>query len=159
MSSRDAADKPLLVLFLCNHCPYVRHIRHEVAAIGREYLPKGVSIAAISSNDPLAYPADAPEAMVAEACEAGYLFPYLFDASQDVARAFEAQCTPDIFLYDRSHRLVYRGQLDGSRPKSPEPVTGRDLRAALDAVLAGGTPDPMQMPSIGCSIKWRASGT
>jgi peroxiredoxin len=155
MSSADAAGRPLLVLFLCNHCPFVKHIRHEVAAIAREYLSKGVAIAGISSNDPIAYPADGPEAMVAEACEAGYLFPYLFDPTQEVARAFDAQCTPDIYLFDRSHRLVYRGQLDDSRPKSAEPVTGRDLRAALDAVLRGETVSGDQRPSVGCSIKWR----
>lgn len=154
MSDRDAAGRPLLVLFLCNHCPFVKHIRHEVAALARQYQAKGVAIVAISANDPVAYPDDAPEKMAAEACDAGYCFPYLFDASQSVARAFDAQCTPDIFLYDASHRLVYRGQLDDSRPKSDLPVTGRDLRAALDGVLAGRSPLPEQRPSIGCSIKW-----
>jgi thiol-disulfide isomerase/thioredoxin len=154
MSDRDAAGRPLLVLFLCNHCPFVKHIRHEVAALARQYQAEGVAIVAISANDPVAYPDDAPEKMVAEACDAGYSFPYLFDASQSVARAFDAQCTPDIFLYDASHRLVYRGQLDDSRPKSDLPVTGRDLRAALDGVLAGRPPLPEQRPSIGCSIKW-----
>jgi hypothetical protein len=156
MSDRDAAGRPLLVLFLCNHCPFVKHIRHEVAAIGRLYQPKGIVIAAISANDPATYPDDAPAKMVGEACDAGYCFPYLFDESQAVARAFDAQCTPDIFLYDAGHKLVYRGQLDDSRPKSEIPVTGRDLRAALDAVLAGRPPLPEQRPSIGCSIKWRA---
>ena len=154
MSDRDAAGRPLLVLFLCNHCPFVKHIRHEVAALARQYQAKGVAIVAISANDPVAYPDDAPEKMAAEASDAGYCFPYLFDASQAVARAFDAQCTPDIFLYDASHRLVYRGQLDDSRPKSDIPVTGRDLRAALDGVLAGRPPLPEQRPSIGCSIKW-----
>jgi hypothetical protein len=156
MGLDDAAGRPLLVMFLCNHCPYVKHVRAELAAIGRAYLPRGVAIAAISSNDPVAYPDDAPERMTAEACEAGYLFPYLFDGTQEVARRFDAQCTPDFFLFDRAHRLVYRGQLDDSRPKSDLPVSGRDLRAALDAVL-GGTPlDATQRPSLGCSIKWRA---
>ena len=155
MSNADATGRPLLVLFLCNHCPFVKHIRHEVAAIGRDYLPKGVAIAAISSNDPIAYPADAPEAMVREACEAGYLFPYLFDPTQGVARAFDAQCTPDAFLFDAAHRLVYRGQFDDSRPKGVEPVKGRDLREALDAVLTGTPVSADQRPSIGCSIKWR----
>jgi thiol-disulfide isomerase/thioredoxin len=156
MSDADARGRPLLVMFLCNHCPFVKHIRHEVAALARHYQPKGVAVAAISANDPVLYPDDAPERMVAEACDVGYSFPYLFDASQAVARAFDAQCTPDIFLYDANHRLVYRGQLDDSRPKSEIPVTGHDLRAALDAVLAGRAPLPEQRPSIGCSIKWRA---
>lgn len=151
----DARGRPLLVLFLCNHCPFVKHVRHEVAAIARQYQPKGVSIVAISANDPVAYPDDAPERMVAEACEAGYCFPYLFDEKQEVARAFDAQCTPDTFLFDANHRLVYRGQLDDSRPKSDVPVTGRDLRSALDGVLAGRPPLPDQRPSVGCSIKWR----
>ena len=155
MSDRDAAGRPLLVLFLCNHCPFVKHIRHEVAALARTYIPQGVAIVAISANDPATYPDDGPDRMAAEACDAGYCFPYLFDSTQEVARAFDAQCTPDIFLYDASHRLVYRGQLDDSRPKSAMPVTGRDLRAALDAVLKGQSPLPEQRPSVGCSIKWR----
>jgi thiol-disulfide isomerase/thioredoxin len=157
MSDRDASGRPLLVLFLCNHCPFVKHIRAEVASLGREYAARGVAVAAISANDPVGYPDDAPEKMVAEACEAGYVFPYLFDADQSVARAFDAQCTPDIFLFDAAHRLAYRGQLDDSRPKNGLPVTGRDLRAALDAVLAGRAPAAEQMPSIGCSIKWRVA--
>lgn len=156
MSNRDARDRPLLVLFLCNHCPFVKHLRHEVAAIGRAYMPRGLAIAAISSNDERAFPADGPTKMIAEACDAGYCFPYLFDESQAVARAFDAQCTPDIFLFDSSHRLVYRGQLDDSRPKSEIPVTGKDLRAALEAVLEGRGVNPDQRPSVGCSIKWRA---
>jgi peroxiredoxin len=155
MSDADARGKPLLVMFLCNHCPFVKHIRHEVALLARQYQPKGVVCVAISSNDPVSHPDDAPDRMVAEACDAGYCFPYLFDESQTVARAFDAQCTPDIFLYDAGHSLVYRGQLDDSRPKSGLPVTGRDLRAALDALLAGRPPVPDQRPSIGCSIKWR----
>jgi hypothetical protein len=157
MSNADVFGRPLLVMFLCNHCPFVKHIRHEVAAIGRTYVPKGLAIAAISSNDPATYPADAPELMAAEACDVGYCFPYLFDATQDVARAFDAQCTPDFFLYDRHHRLVYRGQLDQSRPGNAIPVTGQDLRAALDAVLAERPPSADQRPSVGCSIKWRSS--
>ena len=156
MSDRDVAGRPLLVLFICNHCPFVKHIRHELAAIGRAYMPRGVAIAAISSNDPATHPADGPAEMVKEACDAGYCFPYLFDERQSVARAFDARCTPDIYLFDASHRLAYRGQLDDSRPKSDVPVTGRDLRAALDAVLGGRPPLPSQTPSIGCSIKWRA---
>lgn len=156
MTDRDAAGKPLLILFLCNHCPFVKHIRHEVAALARTYIPRGVAVVAISSNDPVQYPDDGPDRMASEACDAGYCFPYLFDGTQDVARAFDAQCTPDIYLYDRDHRLAYRGQLDASRPKSDIPVTGRDLRAALDLVLAGRAVPPEQLPSVGCSIKWRA---
>jgi hypothetical protein len=156
MSDRDAAGRPLLVLFLCNHCPFVKHIRAELAALGRDFIPRGVAIAAISSNDPAKYPDDAPEQMAREACDAGYCFPYLYDETQEVARAFDAQCTPDIFLFDAAHRLVYRGQLDESRPKSATPVTGRDLRDALEAVLAGGAVSQDQRPSIGCGIKWRA---
>ncbi|MEY2795683.1 MAG: putative peroxiredoxin bcp [Planctomycetota bacterium] len=156
MSDQDAVGKPLLVLFICNHCPFVKHIRHELSAIGRAYIPKGVAIAAVSSNDPVTYPADGPELMASEACDAGYTFPYLFDANQDVARRFDAQCTPDMYLFDRDHRLVYRGQLDDSRPKSDTPVTGRDLRRALDAVLNGQPPLDVQLPSVGCSIKWRS---
>lgn len=156
MSSADAAGRPLLVMFICNHCPFVKHIRTELATIGREYLPRRIAIAAISSNDPSSYPADGPNEMVHEACEAGYCFPYLFDPTQDVARAFDAQCTPDFFLFDAGHRLVYRGRLDESSPRSAAPVTGRELRAALDAVLEGREVPATQLPSIGCSIKWRA---
>ena len=156
MSTADAAGRPLLVMFLCNHCPFVKHVRAELASIGREYLPRRVAIAAISSNDPVAYPADGPHEMAREACDAGYCFPYLFDPTQEVARAFDAQCTPDFFLYDASHRLVYRGQLDDSRPNSGIPVSGRDLRQALDAVLAGAPAPIQQLPSIGCSVKWRS---
>lgn len=159
MSRDDAHGRPLLVLFLCNHCPFVKHVRAEVAAIAREWIPRGVVVVAISSNDPDAYPDDAPAKMAAEACEAGYCFPYLFDDSQAVARAFDAQCTPDCFLYDSSHRLVYRGQIDESRPKSGMPVTGADLRAALEAVVHGRAPAAEQKPSIGCSIKWRSTPT
>jgi hypothetical protein len=156
MSPGDAAGRPLLVMFLCNHCPFVKHVRDELAAIGRDYLPRRLAIAAISSNDPVTYPADGPHEMAREACEAGYTFPYLFDPTQEVARAFDAQCTPDFFLYDAAHRLVYRGQLDDSRPKSGIPVTGSDLRAAIEAVIAGAGVSPRQLPSVGCSIKWRA---
>lgn len=155
MSDRDALGRPLLVLFICNHCPFVKHIRAELSAIGRAYVPKGLCVAAISSNDPIAYPMDGPAEMACEAVDAGYCFPYLFDETQRVARAFDAQCTPDIFLFDREHRLAYRGQLDDSRPKSQEPVTGRDLRSAIDALLAGAPIDPRQVPAVGCSIKWR----
>ena len=148
-------------MFICNHCPYVKHVRGELAGFGREYLARGLGIVAISSNDPRAYPDDSPDAMKLEKQRFGYPFPYLFDETQEVARAYDAVCTPDFFLYDRANRLVYRGQLDDSRPGNGVPVTGRDLRAAADAVLAGRSPDPNQVPSIGCSIKWKdeTSGT
>jgi peroxiredoxin len=145
----------LLVMFICNHCPFVRHIRSELAKLGRDYHPRGVGIAAISSNDVQEYPQDGPDQMAIEARDAGYTFPYLYDATQEVAKAYKAACTPDFFLFDRDRKLVYRGQLDDSRPKNGLPVTGADLRAALDAVLAGKPVSPNQMPSIGCNIKWK----
>jgi peroxiredoxin len=153
----DAAGKPLLVAFICNHCPYVKHLRAVLASLTAEYLAKGVAVIGVSSNDAEAYPADGPAAMAAEAASAGYRFPYCFDADQAVAKAYRAACTPDFFLFDRQHRLAYRGQFDASRPKDaePVPVTGADLRAALDAVLAGRAPAAEQRPSIGCNIKWK----
>jgi peroxiredoxin len=156
VSLDDYASAPaLLVMFICNHCPYVKHVREELARIGREYTARGVGIVAISSNDAVAYPADSPEAMKVEKAEAGYVFPYLFDETQDIARAYQAACTPDFFLFDGERRLVYRGQLDDSRPGNDVPVTGADLRAALDAVLAGDPVAAGQRPSIGCNIKWK----
>lgn len=145
----------LVVMFICNHCPYVKHIRDQIATIAREYTPRGAAFVAINSNDPDKYPDDAPEKMAAEAAAAGYSFPYLFDATQQVARAYRAACTPDFYVFDRNRRLVYRGQLDDSRPKNTTPVTGRDLRAAIDAALAGTPVSPDQKPSIGCNIKWK----
>ncbi|MBL8990093.1 MAG: thioredoxin family protein [Phycisphaerae bacterium] len=150
----------LLVMFICNHCPFVKHIRDELARLGREYRSRGVGIVAISSNDAAKYPADGPEQMREEARAAGYDFPYLYDESQDVARAFGAACTPDFFVYDRQRRLAYRGQLDASRPPGRSaageiPVTGKDLRSALEAVLAGRPVPGQQLPSIGCNIKWK----
>jgi peroxiredoxin len=150
-----AAAPALLVMFICNHCPFVKHVRAELARIGREYTARGVGIVAISSNDATAYPADSPDAMRQEKEDAGYVFPYLYDETQEVARAFRAACTPDFYLFDGERRLVYRGQLDDSRPGNGIPVTGRDLRAALDAVLAGRPVDPEQKPSLGCNIKWK----
>lgn len=156
VSIDDFAGAPaLLVMFICNHCPFVKHVRAELARVGRDYQPQGVGIVAISSNDPEAYPADAPERMREEKLDAGYTFPYLFDGTQDVAHAYRAACTPDFFVFDRERRLVYRGQLDDSRPSSDTPVTGRDLRAALDAVLGGRPVDSGQKPSLGCNIKWK----
>jgi peroxiredoxin len=150
---RDA--QALLVMFICNHCPFVKHVQGELAAIGREYRKRGAAIVAISSNDVTTHPEDAPDRMKIEKERAGYAFPYLFDESQEVAKAYNAACTPDFFLFDADRRLVYRGQLDDSRPGSGSPVTGRDLRAALDAVLAGRPVPADQKPSIGCNIKWR----
>jgi peroxiredoxin len=150
-----ASAKALLVMFMCNHCPYVKHVRAELAKIGREYGPKGMGIVGISSNDVAAHPDDSPEKMREERAAAGYTFPYLYDATQDVARAYRAACTPDLYVFDAKGRLAYRGQLDDSRPKNTLPVTGRDLRAALDAVLAGKSVPAEQRPSLGCNIKWK----
>jgi hypothetical protein len=151
----------LLVMFLCVHCPYVKHVEEELARIGVEYAGK-IGVAAISSNDIEEYPQDGPAEMKLQAERLGFRFPYLFDSTQEVARAYDAACTPDFFLFDKDLQLVYRGQLDSSRPKRPSgggndiPLTGKDLRAALDAVLAGKRPDTNQMTSIGCNIKWKA---
>jgi peroxiredoxin len=151
-----AAAPALLVMFICNHCPYVKHIRDGLAAFGRDYRSRGLAIVAINANDVAAYPQDRPEKMAEEARAAGYAFPYLYDETQAVAKAYRAACTPDFFLFDRARRLVYRGQFDDSRPGSDHPVTGADLRAAADAVLAGREPSGAQRPSIGCNIKWKA---
>ena len=148
------ADKPLLVMFICNHCPFVVHVQDELARLGRDYGPK-VSIIAINANDIETHPADAPPKMTEKAETAGYPFHYLYDESQAVARAYSAACTPDFFLFDANRTLAYRGQLDDSRPTSDIPVTGIDLRAALDAVLAGRPVPGEQRPSMGCSIKWK----
>jgi len=157
VSLSDFAHAPaLLVAFICNHCPYVKHVADVFAQLGNEYQGKGVAVVAISSNDASAYPADSPEQMVAEAMERGYGFPYLYDETQEVAQAYRAACTPDFYVFDGQRKLVYRGQMDDSRPDSGIPVTGRDLRDALDAVLSGkAVPEP-QRPSLGCNIKWRS---
>lgn len=148
-----------LVVFLCAHCPYVKHVAPALATLVREYQARGVAVIGISSNDAAAYPDDAPEALAAEARARGYTFPILYDESQVVAKAYRAACTPDFYLFDRELLLVYRGQFDASRPRNDLPVTGADLRAALDAVLAGiAVPEP-QMPSIGCNIKWKDAPT
>jgi peroxiredoxin len=155
-SNDQVTDAPaLLVMFICNHCPFVKHVRAELARLGRDYISRGVAMFAISSNDAARNPADGPDGMRAELEAAGYPFPYLYDETQQVADAYHAACTPDFFLFDAGRRLVYRGQLDDSRPSNGLPVTGRDLRAALDAVLAGRALTSEQMPSIGCSIKWK----
>lgn len=152
----DFASAPaLLVAIICNHCPYVKHIRAAFVAFAREYQPKGLAVVAISANDATTYPEDAPEAMAREAKNAGFTFPYLYDETQAVARAFEAICTPEFFLFDRERKLVYRGRFDASRPGSNVPVTGADLRAAVDALLAGRPVPAEQHPSMGCSIKWK----
>lgn len=156
-SRDDFRDAPaLLVMFLCNHCPYVKHIRDGLARFAREAESRGLAIVAINSNDVVGYPDDRPEKMAEEARAAGYVFPYLFDETQAVAKAYQAACTPDFFLFDRERRLVYRGQFDGSRPGNDVPVTGADLRAAVDAVLAGREVGAEQRPSLGCNIKWKA---
>jgi peroxiredoxin len=156
VSLGDFKDAPaLLVMFICNHCPFVKHVAEELAKLGRDYRAKGAAIVAINSNDTVAHPDDAPAKMKDEVEARGYTFPYLFDETQEVGKAYRAACTPDFFLFDKSQKLVYRGQLDDSRPQSGIPVTGRDLRAALDAVLAGKPVNPEQRASLGCNIKWK----
>jgi len=150
-----AGNKALLVMFICRHCPYVQHVAEGLATLGREYAGKDLGIVAISANDADSYPADAPNSLKGMAQEAGFVFPYLYDATQEVAKAYTAVCTPDFFLFDEARRLVYRGQFDDSRPGNRKPVTGADLRAAIDAVLAGNPVPSTQKPSVGCSIKWK----
>lgn len=154
----DFKGKPLLVMFICNHCPFVKHIRAGLAQLGRDYLPRGAALVAINSNDVANYPADNPAKMKEEAQAAGYLFPYLYDESQAVAKAYRAACTPDFYLFDSNHRLIYRGQFDDSRPGNGLPVTGKDLRAALNAAITGKPMALDQKPSIGCNIKWKSGG-
>lgn len=155
VSLDDLTGPALVVTFICNHCPYVKHVAAGLADLGRDLDERGVAMVAISSNDVVTYPQDGPEQMVTEAQGHGWTFPYLYDESQDVARAYSAACTPDTFVFDGQRRLVYRGQLDDSRPKNDLPVTGADVRAAVDAVLAGQPVGADQRPSIGCGIKWR----
>ena len=145
----------LVIIFMCNHCPYVKHLRAGLAQLARDYMPRGVAVLGISSNDAVNYPADHPSKMAEEARAAGYAFPYLYDETQAIAKAYRAACTPDFYLFDSGQRLVYRGQFDDSRPGNSIPVTGKDLRAALEAVLAGKAVSPNQKPSIGCNIKWK----
>jgi len=160
VSLADYSDKKgLLVMFICNHCPYVKHVRQELARLGSDYSNSGLGIVAISSNDIDAYPADSPEAMKTEAETFGYSFPYLYDETQMVAAAYTAMCTPDFFLFGAENKLAYRGRLDESRPDSGIPVTGNELRAAIDAVLAGDLVSDQQLPSMGCSIKWKSGST
>lgn len=145
----------LLVMFMCNHCPFVIHVAPELARLAAEYQARGVAVVGISSNDVSTYPQDSPEQMVHEAEQRGYSFPYLFDETQEVAQAYRAACTPDFFVFNGEQKLVYRGQLDDSRPDSGIPLTGKDLRAALDAVLSGNPVPEPQNPSLGCNIKWK----
>jgi peroxiredoxin len=157
ISSEDFKDSPaLLVIFMCNHCPYVKHIQARLAELSREYQARGVAVIGISSNDAEAFPEDGPDKMAEEVQRAGYTFPYLYDETQAVAKLFHAACTPDFFLFDRDGRLFYRGQFDDSRPRSERPVTGKDLRAALEAVLNGSPAPADQRPSSGCNIKWKS---
>jgi peroxiredoxin len=153
--STNAGKKALLVMFICRHCPFVKHIKDELAQLGKDYVNRDVGIVAISSNDASNYPDDAPEQLKAMATDLGLPFPVCYDESQETAKAYTAACTPDFFVFDTEQRLVYRGQLDDSRPSNAKPVTGEDLRAALDALLADQPVNPEQKPSIGCNIKWK----
>jgi peroxiredoxin len=156
VSLADYRNAPaLVVIFMCNHCPYVKHVREGLAKLAREYSRRGVAVVGINSNDVVNYPADSPVRMAKEAASAGYSFPYLYDETQAVAKAYRAACTPDLYLFDKDQRLAYRGQLDDSRPGNGIPVTGKDLRAALEAVLAGTPVSLIQKPSVGCNIKWK----
>lgn len=149
-------DKGLVVVFMCNHCPYVKHIQKELAAVIEEYQAEGIAAVAISSNDISTHPDDAPDKMAEEAKRIGYTFPYLYDETQETAKAYHAACTPDLYVFDADRRLVYRGQFDDSRPGNDRPVTGADLRAALDALVAGNPVPADQIPSMGCNIKWKS---
>lgn len=155
VSNEDFVGRPLLVMFICNHCPFVIHVRDQLASLGRDYLKQGLGIVAINSNDVQTHPDDSPEKMKLERKAAGYLFPYLFDAEQTVAKSFKAACTPDLYLFDKNHRLIYRGQLDESRPSNQVPVTGKDLRKAIECTLHGRDVSFEQKPSLGCNIKWK----
>jgi peroxiredoxin len=150
-----SAKSALLVAFICNHCPYVKHIADAFSAFANEYQPKGLGIVAISANDAAHYPDDGPERMKGEVKMRGYTFPYLYDEDQEVAKAYRAACTPDFFLFDGANKLVYRGQFDASRPGNDQAVTGADIRRAADNAIAGQKPDAEQVPSMGCNIKWK----
>ena len=157
MSLADFHDAPVLVVaFMCNHCPYVKHLRESLAVFGRDVQAKGAVMVGISSNDISTHPQDGPEKMALEAQDAGYTFPYLYDETQDVAKAYRAACTPDFYVFDGERKLVYRGQFDDSRPGNKLPITGQDLRNAVDSVLEGRAVSPDQKPSMGCNIKWTA---
>jgi peroxiredoxin len=156
ISRSDFQGQPLLVMFICNHCPYVIHIRAVLAALTTEFQAKGVAVVGINANDVENYPDDSPDNMKLEAQRAGYTFPYLYDATQATAKAYQAACTPDFFLFDAEHRLVYRGQFDNARPRNDEPVTGADLRQAVEAVTTHQPLNSEQKASLGCNIKWKA---
>lgn len=144
-----------VVMFICNHCPFVKHVNEQLVKLANDYMNKGIGFAAISSNDVKNFSQDSPELMKKNAEDLGYPFPYLYDETQEIAKAYDAACTPDFYIFDRDLKLVYRGQLDDSRPGNDKPVTGRDIRNALDAILAGKEVDPNQIPSMGCNIKWK----
>ena len=150
-----AGNDALLVMFICQHCPYVQHVKEELARLGRDYAKRSLGIVAISANDAASYPDDAPEQLAAMAKAVGFVFPLCYDETQEVAKAYTAACTPDFFLFDQKRQLVYRGQLDESRPGNGKPVTGKDLRAAIEAVLTGKPVNPTQRASVGCNIKWK----
>jgi len=147
--------KGLVVVFMCNHCPYVKHLRAALAQLGRDYQPRGIAVVGINSNDVANYPSDSPANMAEEARSAGYNFPYLYDATQEVAKSYRAACTPDFYLFDQNQQLIYRGQFDDSRPGNNAPVTGKDLRGAIDSLLAGKPVASAQQTSLGCNIKWK----
>ena len=149
------SDVATVIMFICNHCPYVKLVNGQLVQLANDYQPKGVSFIAINANDVVNYPDDSPEKMKEAAQQLGYSFPYLYDESQEVAKAYQAACTPDFFLFDKDLKCVYRGQLDDARPNSNTPTTGKDIRDALDAILAGNPVNPEQKPSIGCNIKWK----
>lgn len=149
------SDIATVIMFICNHCPYVKHVQSELVRLAKDYQPKGISFIAISSNDIEQYPEDSPEKMKEVALQLGYPFPYLYDETQEVARQYQAACTPDFYIFDRHLRLVYRGQLDDSRPGNSVPLSGKDIRRALDNLIKGQAVDPNQQPSVGCSIKWK----
>jgi peroxiredoxin len=153
--SNFAQAPALLVIFMCNHCPYVKHVLHNLVELIKEYQEKGVAVVGINSNDVDSFPEDSPEMMAREARKAGFTFPYLYDESQEVAKAYRAACTPDFYLFNKQRKLIYRGQMDDSRPGNNIPVTGADLRAVLDAVLEGKKIPAVQKPSLGCNIKWK----
>lgn len=156
LSLKDVkSEKALVIMFICNHCPFVKHVNDELVKMANDYMPKGVSFVAISSNDVDNYPEDSPEKMKEYAYRLKYPFPYLYDKTQEIARAYDAACTPDFYIFDSELNCVYRGQLDDSRPGNSKPVTGKDMRNALDSVLSGKEVNPIQIPSIGCNIKWK----
>ena len=154
--NRLKSDTATVIMFICNHCPYVKLVQEQLVKLANDYQAKGISFIAISSNDVVNYPDDSPEKMREVAQQLGYSFPYLYDETQEVAKAYQAACTPDFYLFDGALKCVYRGQLDDARPQSDVPVTGKDIRAALDAILAGEPVNPEQKPSLGCNIKWKA---